>query len=314
MRFAYLVMAHNEPQIFHTLVRLLDDPRNDIFVHLDKSADARLFQSATTSYSRIYYIDSQVVNWGGVSQVACELALFEAASAHARYDYYHLLSGVDLPLKTQEQIHNEIDPNRRVEYITLVADASNRADIARKTSVYYPFEGHLRPRPGSLLSWCLFRSTYALVKIQRLVGVRRRFGFEIRKGANWVSITDKLCRFLVSNKERIMATFRHTLCPDELFIPTFIAGTEFEARIFMPVGDVSPCMRKIDWLRGAPYTWQSADFDELISSGCWFARKFSSSDLHLVRRLEEHLSRPGVPLHGTHSPKGATQASLGREP
>lgn len=58
-------MAHNEPQIFHTLVRLLDDPRNDIFVHLDKSADARLFQSATTSYSRIYYIDSQVVNWGG---------------------------------------------------------------------------------------------------------------------------------------------------------------------------------------------------------------------------------------------------------
>lgn len=249
-----------------------------------------------------------------MSQVACELALFEAASAHARYDYYHLLSGVDLPLKTQEQIHNEIDPNRRVEYITLVADASNRADIARKTSVYYPFEGHLRPRPGSLLSWCLFRSTYALAKIQRLVGVRRRFGFEIRKGANWVSITDKLCRFLVSNKERIMATFRHTLCPDELFIPTFIAGTEFEARIFMPVGDVSPCMRKIDWLRGAPYTWQSADFDELISSGCWFARKFSSSDLHLVRRLEEHLSRPGVPLHGTHSPKGATQASLGREP
>lgn len=249
-----------------------------------------------------------------MSQVACELALFEAASAHARYDYYHLLSGVDLPLKTQEQIHNEIDPNRRVEYITLVADESNRADIARKTSVYYPFEGHLRPRPGSLLSWCLFRSTYALVKIQRLVGVRRRFGFEIRKGANWVSITDKLCRFLVSNKERIMATFRHTLCPDELFIPTFIAGTEFEARIFMPVGDVSPCMRKIDWLRGSPYTWQSADFDELISSGCWFARKFSSSDLHLVRRLEEHLSRPGVPLHGTHSPKGATQASLGREP
>lgn len=294
MRFAYLVMAHNEPQIFHTLVRLLDDPRNDIFVHVDRRADASLFQSATANFSRVYYIDSQIVNWGGVSQVACELALFEAASAHARYDYYHLLSGVDLPLKTQDEIHGEIDRDCRTEYITLVSDAANRADIERKTSVYYLFEGHLRPGPGSFLSWCLFRSSYALAKIQRLVGLRRRFGFEIRKGANWVSITDGLCRFLVSNKERIMATFRHTLCPDELFIPTFIAGTEFESRIFMPVGDVSPCMRKIDWQRGAPYTWKSADFDELISSGCWFARKFSSSDLPLVRRIEEHLLRPGV--------------------
>lgn len=65
MRFAYLVMAHNEPQVFHTLVRLLDDPRNDIFVHIDRRADAGLFQSVTTRYSKVYYIDSQIVNWGG---------------------------------------------------------------------------------------------------------------------------------------------------------------------------------------------------------------------------------------------------------
>lgn len=201
-----------------------------------------------------------------------------------------------MPLKTQDEIHNEIDQGCRTEYVTLVADPSNKADVERKTSVYYLLEGHLRPNPGSFLSWCLFRSAYALAKVQRLVGVRRRFGFEIRKGVNWVSITDGLCRFLVSNRERIMATFRHTLCPDELFIPTFIAGTEFEARIFRPVADVSPCMRKIDWRRGKPYTWKSADFDELISSGCWFARKFSSGDLLLVRRLEEHLSRPDVPV------------------
>lgn len=292
MRFAYLIIAHNEPQLFRTLVRLLDDPRNDIFVHVDKRADIGSFKQVETKYSGLYFIDSQVVNWGGVSQVACELALFEAASARGRYGYYHLLSGVDLPLKTQDEIHDEIDRDCRVEYISQVTDAYNRADIDLKTSVYYLFYEHLRPRPRSFFSWCLCRSTYALAKIQRLVGIRRRFGFEIRKGGNWISVTDALCRFLVSNKEKIIKTFRYTSCPDELFVPTFIAGTEFEARVFKPAGSGNPCMRKIDWERGSPYTWTSADFDELVSSGCWFARKFSSADMGLVRRIEEYLLGP----------------------
>lgn len=65
MRFAYLIIAHNEPQLFRTLVRLLDDPRNDIFVHVDKRADIGSFKQVETKYSGLYFIDSQVVNWGG---------------------------------------------------------------------------------------------------------------------------------------------------------------------------------------------------------------------------------------------------------
>lgn len=65
MRFAYLIIAHNEPTLFRTLVRLLDDPRNDIFVHIDKRADARQFRSVVTKHSGLYFIDNQTVNWGG---------------------------------------------------------------------------------------------------------------------------------------------------------------------------------------------------------------------------------------------------------
>ena len=43
------------------------------------------------------------VRWGDFSQVECELALFKQA-AIGRYDYYHLLSGVDLPIKSAEYI------------------------------------------------------------------------------------------------------------------------------------------------------------------------------------------------------------------
>lgn len=231
-----------------------------------------------------------------MSQVACELALFSAASAHARYDYYHLLSGVDLPLKTQDEIHQEIDQDCRTEYITQVSDPYNQADAECKTAVYHLFNEHLSPRSRSFFSWCLCRFNYALVWLQRLVGLRRRLGFEVRKASQWLSITDDLCRFLISNKALILNTFRYASCPDELFVPTFIAGTGFESRIFKPADKGNPSMRKIDWVRGSPYTWKSADFDELVSSGCWFARKFSSSDMDIVRRIEDYLLPPDKPL------------------
>jgi hypothetical protein len=43
-------------------------------------------------------------NLGAYSQVRCELELLEAA-VKDYHDYYHLLSGADLPIKSQDQIH-----------------------------------------------------------------------------------------------------------------------------------------------------------------------------------------------------------------
>ena len=44
--------------------------------------------------------------WGQVSIVRAELLLFSAAlQQKSPYAYYHLLSGVDLPLKSQDEIH-----------------------------------------------------------------------------------------------------------------------------------------------------------------------------------------------------------------
>ena len=36
MKHAYLILAHNEFGLLQTLVSCLDDPRNDIFIHIDK--------------------------------------------------------------------------------------------------------------------------------------------------------------------------------------------------------------------------------------------------------------------------------------
>lgn len=68
MKFAYLIMAHNEPVIFDRLVHLLDDERNDIFVHVDSRSDAELFTSVGLSKAKIYFMPQRrPVYWGGKS-------------------------------------------------------------------------------------------------------------------------------------------------------------------------------------------------------------------------------------------------------
>ena len=49
------------------------------------------------------YVDRVPVNWGG-SQIRAELSLLKCA-VKKKYDYYHLVSGADLPIKTQDEIH-----------------------------------------------------------------------------------------------------------------------------------------------------------------------------------------------------------------
>ena len=39
MRHAYLIMAHDQPEVLKSLLLCLDHRDNDVFVHLDKKSD-----------------------------------------------------------------------------------------------------------------------------------------------------------------------------------------------------------------------------------------------------------------------------------
>ena len=53
-RHAYLIMAHNEWSLLNVLLSLLDDDRNDIYLHIDQKVKQMpdLYQP---KYSALYY-------------------------------------------------------------------------------------------------------------------------------------------------------------------------------------------------------------------------------------------------------------------
>lgn len=54
---------------------------------------------------------------------------------------------------------------------------------------------------------------------------------------------------------------------------------------------IRDAMRYIDWTRGNPYIFRSADFEQLMSSDRMFARKFDEKvDFDIVERIFEVLN------------------------
>ncbi len=98
---AYLIMAHNEFHMLKKLLTELDDERNDIYIHIDKKTKY-VDESVIASWvkkSGVIFIPRMRIYWGHISIVKCELNLLRAA-VKGNYHYYHLLSGVDFPLKS----------------------------------------------------------------------------------------------------------------------------------------------------------------------------------------------------------------------
>lgn len=296
-KHAYLIIAHNEPDILATLLRLLDDGRNDIYLHIDRRAAAMRQRFAAYRPKRSGFVllkDPLAVCWGDISQVEVEYRLFSAAAERGKYLYYHLLSGVDMPLRTQDAIHSFFEDNKGKEFVGFWQSSAHRRDLRRKVSRYYVFTRHLKDK-HTLVHHLTSPLRNLFLLLQKVTCFRRSSdGYTFQKGSNWVSITDAFCRYLLSERPRIMRRMRHTLCPDEIFLQTVLWNSPFRAHIYNAGCDDldRSTLRAIDWQRGSPYVWRADDLKELMDGPALFARKFSSEQMAVVEQIARAIEQP----------------------
>ena len=291
-RHAYCIIAHQDPLMLHVLVAMLDHPLNDIYIHIDKRTDIRPFLGIQANWSQVTFLPKRIrVEWGSTKQIETELLIFEYAQNHGTYSYYHMMSGLDLPLQSQNHIHDFFDNQRNgVEFVNVnKEDDDYLKDLEYKTCYYHYFVRSLSDSNRSLSHYWHYYLHALCVKFQMSLGIRRGYPFELKKGSNWVSITDRFVSYLLCHKEEISRTFRNTLCGDEIFLQSFLWNSPFRKNLFPKEGNFSGGnMREIKWINHKPHVWVEDEYDYLISSGQLFARKFTSQDRVLLLKLSQH--------------------------
>ena len=296
MKHAFLIIAHNEWPLLKLLLSMLDDSRNDLYLHIDRRAEGlrEQVERYRPEQSRLFLHPCPIkTRWGNYSQVETELLLFEQAYRNGPYLYYHLLSGTDLPLKPPSYIHHFFELHQGQEFLGFFQGAQHEADIRKKMSLFYLLNHHKKEKKGIVHPVCSMARN-VMIGSQKAVRFRRSLHFECKKGSNWVSITHDACAYLLSQKDsKMLKRFRYTLCPDELFLHTLLWNSPFRERIFDTSDLQRGSMRKIDWERGKPYTWQEQDLEELLASDLLFARTFTSKRMKLALTLRHRVIPAG---------------------
>ena len=272
-KHAYLIMAHDNWPILAKLLCLLDDPRHDIYLHIDVKS-ARFFDMKWISlqYSRLTVIEPRNVYWADYSVTDTELRLLKAA-AQQKYTYYHLLSGVDFPLKSNEERFRFFEESGK-NFIGIVPKESYYS--VRRVKFFHPFVHCFLYRNCKLLKAADRLFEY----LQRGIGINRLHDtkWKIIDGWTWFSIRNDLCMELVRSEGQIRKMFRSSIASDELFIQTFVYNTPgFRETLYDETDLKRGSMRYIDWKRGKPYTWENTEENYLLlmNSPYMFARKFS---------------------------------------
>ena len=288
MKHAYLIMAHGNWEILRVLIFLLDDERNDIFLHIDKKADMPEGKTMETSHAQLFVLKNRIdVRWGNLSQIKAEYALFEEAVKNGPYAYYHLISGQDLPIKTQDEIHRFFDENQGKEFVGINHGEEFEWDCRRKMMRYWLLTRFTRSQYGWLNEVTKRLNKYLSILLSLVI---HRSKLHFAKGANWVSISQKCVEYVISQKNFVMKRFNFTFCPDEFFIQTLVWNhPELRQALYHPEDEYEGCMRLIDWKRGNPYVWTLADKEELMTSHRLFARKFTMQHSDIIYWLKDEL-------------------------
>lgn len=284
MRHAFLIIAHNNWNQLKELIQLLDAENHDIYIHIDKKSKDFIEEefSSITRKSRLFIFQEFEVFWGGYSQVQVEMFLFEKAHA-LQYDYYHLISGADLPLKSNKEIDMFFEQNQGKEFIVYDEDQlRNDPEITRRTKYYHFLQNYRRRYQKKWKNdfFTFLERISLVIQIVFRVNRIRNLDWTIKYGSNWVSVTGNLVTEILKQKEKIREIFSCTNCADELFVQTVAYNCGFKDKIYVPEDGMSENVRFIDWARGKngnPYTFRKQDEKLLMQNSSLFARKFSET-------------------------------------
>ncbi len=283
---AYMIITHSNFSTLALLLSLLDDSKNDIYLMIDKKAKfskTKLKQVISQcKYSSVTVLQRKI-NWGGHSLLKAEIDLIEAATKK-KHDYYHLISGGDLPLQSKTYFDRFLCEHYGKEFIQFDLDCRQYTE---RISLYHFLQEYVRSYPKNSKRRKIINFIEdSSLRIQRKWGVCRPYNITIQKGDNWFSITHDCAVFILKQyKEKYYKIFRYSCCSDELLVQSILYNEPNSFTIFKS-NDIKNNLRYIDWQRGRPYVFTNNDYDELMSCGHFFARKFDENvDIEIIERI-----------------------------
>lgn len=285
-KHAFLIIAHNEFYVLQRLVQVLDDCRNDIYVHFDKKVSP--LPTLECHNARLFVLsDEERVNviWGTVSQIRTELSLFSCAKKNGPYKYYHLLSGVHLPLWNLNDLYEFYEKEYPSEIMSLWDSTEEEADFKLRRYHFGCQWMKSKKRTLRMLGTFVWR---ACLFVQKKLGIRCNKKQTFIKASNWLSLSENAVSYLLERRLQLEKMYRYAFCPDEYFVPTVLSEHPELFRIRHVSNLLYVCFYK-----ASPLEITMEDYEQKRMSSFMYARKFTEKHMDVVDCIVNDISRQG---------------------
>lgn len=272
MRHAYLILAHRDLPMLEKLLQLLDNPNNHIFVPLDKKSgiDPSKIKSIPI-LSKLTFTTRLDIRWGEASQPRAYLNILKTAYNFDDFDWFHFISGSDIPLMPIANINVWYENQHGIH---AVIDIENAGEREIRLKYYYFRVNHHIQR--------ILNFIQKITRINRLKKIKEKFP-TIFYGSAWFDLTPHAVKIILDNESSINQIVPFTTCSDELLFHTVLGNSNLRLH--------KDYHRYIDWSDKLPNpkTLTIEDYDKIIQSGAFFARKLDSSiSKDLIMLLDKH--------------------------
>lgn len=229
MRFGYVILAHEHPELVARLARLLIEDGGLVALHFDRNAPdasfSRLKQALGEDARRVLWPARTRVGWGEWSITKATLNGLEAIEASGeKVDYVHLLSGADYPIRPLRDFRSYVERTGGdfIECYDMHSEPWIKGGLVHERYRYrHRFNERKHPK--------LFDRGW---KLQRALGLKRKFPPDLKPyvGSQWWTLRWSTCEIvLAAGRNRAYRRyFRTVWIPDEMFIQT-VVGSRFSA-------------------------------------------------------------------------------------
>lgn len=286
MRIAHIIMAHKNPNQLVRLIKSLEHPNFDFYIHVDKKTNMDDFK-IVNELRFVNFIQQRInCNWGGNSLLLGILSsLNEVLTSDKKYDFINLLSAQDYPLCSAVTINNFFEKNLNTSFISY--ETAKNSDWWKEAVLRYE-KYHLTD--------FTFKGKYVVENILNTILPKRKFPLQTKlyggSKATWWTISGDCAKYVSSifNANKKLSRFlKFAWCTDEFAITTLIMNSPFKTN------SVNQNMRYIDWSEGGvnPKLLGIKDLEKIKSSGMLFGRKFDTEfDSIILDKIDQQSLKP----------------------
>lgn len=278
-KHAFLIGAYQNPDYLRELIYSLNSERANFYIHINPDS-YKIFKSFVKEITNdknikgtVKIIATKKIKYGGTQLLYSIRDLIELAFENPNNHYFHLISGQDLFVSKIDVFERFFDINDNKQYINYNPDLlSPESTFPKHFLKRYQYK-HLHSRINCRNKKYLLKINHLLVKAQEILHLKRELPFKsIYVGSGWFSITRGAAKEVVDFINKGYKYIKDTYMPDEMIFQTVLLNSNKDFCI------VNNCLRYIDWKSasgsvGSPKTLTIDDYDKIVSSKAFFARK-----------------------------------------